>query len=67
MYMSTRELLETFGTGKKGQRRLSSDMVRWLLSDPPRAMVDAAAVLKYPINIPDPPVLDVIPEFKFQL
>lgn len=52
MYMSARELLEKFGTGKKGSRKVSGEMVAWLLTDPPRAAVDAAAILKIPVQPP---------------
>lgn len=51
MYMTVKELVSKFGTGKKGQRRVSHDMIQWLLTDPPRVAVEAAAVMKQPIIV----------------
>lgn len=61
MYMSAGELLEKFGSGKKGQRRVSADMVAWLLTDPPAQLVEAAAILKMPVTPPPNQVLVVPP------
>jgi hypothetical protein len=60
MYMSAKELLEKFGAGPKGKRRLSGDMVAWLLTDPPRVLVEAAAVLKAPV-VPPPNTVVIVP------
>lgn len=65
--MSSRELIETFGDGLKGQRKVSGEMVAWLLSVPDQRDLLVASALKKPIHVKiDPQVprnkIAVMPE-----
>lgn len=51
IYMTTKELLNTFGVKRNGIRVVSSDMVAWLLNDPDDTELEAARVLKRPVII----------------
>jgi len=46
MYMTGRELIETFGKGPKGKRRVTSEMIRWLLTCPNDEALLLASITK---------------------